>query len=82
MSQQTIKRNPVIRVICLQVVTKRELVVNAEGQTEVQDETKVYRFSAETSLQLAFDTVKAKHPKALFIEVYEPISCALTAERL
>lgn len=71
-----------VRVICLKVVLKRELVKNSKGEFEVQDENKVYRFNADSSIKHAFDMVNRTHPEALFVEVYEPRSCALTSERI
>lgn len=71
-----------IRVICLKVVLKRELIKNSKGEHEVQDENKVYRFNAESSIKHAFDMVNRTHPDALFVEVYEPRSCALTSDRI
>lgn len=71
-----------VRVICLKAVLKRELVTNSNGQVEIQDENVVYRFNADSSMKHAFDMVRRTHPDALFIEVYEPRSCSLTAERI
>lgn len=76
------KPSATVRVICLKVVVKRELVINSKGEHEVQDENVVYRFNAETSMKHAFDMVHRTHPEALFVEIYEPRSCALTSERL
>lgn len=82
MNNEQPNKQETIRVICLKAVVKRELVLNSKGEHEVQDENHVYRFNAETSMKHAFDMVKRTHPNCLFIEIYEPISCALTLERL